>query len=271
MIQSLTSEQMQEMMKENNEADYLIVDVRQPEEYHLDHVPGSVNIPLDQVRFDPFVADPDRMLVFCCRHGVRSKVAALFAEDAGHDQDRLYHLEAGLEAYSGEILLALPRTDLFDTDASLVKMMETAIELEKGAFRFYSLSREKSREQALHPVFEKLAGDETAHARSVFNQMQQIAHQSIAFEDYFEHCSGRILEGGQSFDDAAAVFDDPSVSCMDLMELAVEIEYTAYDLYRTMAETAEDESVRGFFLRMAQAEKKHLEALAASLDLCAGS
>ena len=61
-----------------------IVDVRTPEEFSAGHVPGSINIPLNEV--------PDRVeelramakpLVLCCRSGVRSGNALAFLERHG--------------------------------------------------------------------------------------------------------------------------------------------------------------------------------------------
>lgn len=53
-----------------------IVDVRTPEEFAEGHVPGSVNIPLQELpeRLEEVKALP-MPLVLCCRSGTRSGVA----------------------------------------------------------------------------------------------------------------------------------------------------------------------------------------------------
>jgi len=64
-----------------------IVDVRTPEEYAEGHVPGSVNIPLDQL---PQRLDEVRLMqppiVLCCRSGARSGVAMGMLQAAGLKQ-----------------------------------------------------------------------------------------------------------------------------------------------------------------------------------------
>lgn len=61
-----------------------IVDVRTPEEFEGGHVPGSINIPLDEVpaRTSEFrtMATP---IVLCCRSGARSGQALLYLEAQG--------------------------------------------------------------------------------------------------------------------------------------------------------------------------------------------
>ena len=50
-----------------------ILDVRSPEEFNYGHVPGSVNIPIDQIeaRMDEVKA-LKKPLVLCCASGARS-------------------------------------------------------------------------------------------------------------------------------------------------------------------------------------------------------
>ena len=54
---------------------------------------------------------------------------------------------------------------------------------------------------------------------------------------------------------------------MGLIEMALDMENRAYDLYRTMADQAEDD-VREAFLTIAQAEKGHMGELVKAIDGC---
>jgi rubrerythrin len=51
----------------------------------------------------------------------------------------------------------------------------------------------------------------------------------------------------------------------EIVDLALGIEYAAFDLYRAMAEGIEDSDARQTFLAVAQAEKGHMRSLARSL------
>ena len=58
--------------------------------------------------------------------------------------------------------------------------------------------------------------------------------------------------------------------CLNLMEIAITIEYAAFDLYHTMAEKSTDETAREAFFSIAQQEKAHILALARAVAKCHG-
>ena len=62
----------------------LLLDVRTPEEFAEGHLPGALNIPVDQVakRLDE-VGPKDKPVVVYCRTGRRSGLAAVTLEKAG--------------------------------------------------------------------------------------------------------------------------------------------------------------------------------------------
>jgi len=63
------------MEEENN---YIILDVRTPEEFEEKHIPGAVNIPNEIIGADdiPELADKDQLILVYCRSGNRSKQAS---------------------------------------------------------------------------------------------------------------------------------------------------------------------------------------------------
>ena len=75
----ITSDQAVEMMKK--EKNYVIVDVRTPEEYKEGHIPNAINIPLDTI--DNYnsqnvenLKDKNQLIMLYCRSGRRSSEAA---------------------------------------------------------------------------------------------------------------------------------------------------------------------------------------------------
>lgn len=270
MIKGLSAKALQKMIKEEKEDEYLIVDVRQAEEYRLDHIPGSMNIPLPEIQFDPYIFDDDRKLIFCCTRAVRSKVAAIFVSEVGYDEKKLFYLKEGLFEYSGEILLEMPRVDLFYQDINSYAVMEKAIDFEKGAFRFYTLAKEKLAGTKIYPAMEKMAKDEIAHGKSIYNRLRKIDNIDLDFQTYFRTCKGQVLEGGKSFREIEEFLSKGSSNvCMDILDFAIELEYCAYDLYKIMAENTKSEQIKGIFFHLAQAEKKHLDQVINALELCA--
>ncbi len=54
----------------------LLVDVRTPGEFSAGHLPGAVNLPLDQLHRGAASLDPQRTVVLYCRSGNRSAYGA---------------------------------------------------------------------------------------------------------------------------------------------------------------------------------------------------
>lgn len=63
-----------------------VVDVRSPQEYSSGHLPGSVNIPLDQVksRLSKF-KKMEGPVILCCASGMRSSRATSMLKSEGID------------------------------------------------------------------------------------------------------------------------------------------------------------------------------------------
>jgi rhodanese-related sulfurtransferase len=75
----------------------LVVDVRDPVEFGVAHVPGAINIPLEELekRLDE-ISNDNGVLIYCI-NGSRTRQAepVLYA----HDIDKLYHLEGAFYAW----------------------------------------------------------------------------------------------------------------------------------------------------------------------------
>lgn len=59
-----------------------IVDVRSPAEFSDGHIPGAVNIPVDQLQ-DAISRFKGKTVITCCRSGARSDTAARILNAAG--------------------------------------------------------------------------------------------------------------------------------------------------------------------------------------------
>jgi rhodanese-related sulfurtransferase len=90
----VTVTQVKEMIENG---DVQLVDVAEPREYELRHLPGAVNISVHYVYPRRDELSPDRDIVFVCPIGVRSALACEMAAAAGFT--RLYNMEGGIEAW----------------------------------------------------------------------------------------------------------------------------------------------------------------------------
>lgn len=61
-----------------SESDYIILDVRRPDEFAAGHIPNAVNIPNESIGADEIdeLPDKDRLILVYCRSGNRSKQAS---------------------------------------------------------------------------------------------------------------------------------------------------------------------------------------------------
>lgn len=72
------------MMEE--ESEYLILDVRTPEEFEEKHIPGAVNVPNETISTEdiPELPDKGQLIFVYCRSGNRSKKASAKLADLGY-------------------------------------------------------------------------------------------------------------------------------------------------------------------------------------------
>jgi rhodanese-related sulfurtransferase len=84
----------------------LVLDVREPWEYALAHLPGSIHIPLGQLpgRVQELSSESD--IVAMCKSGGRSRRAAELLASAGFN--RVANLTGGIDAWTREIDPSLP-------------------------------------------------------------------------------------------------------------------------------------------------------------------
>ena len=73
---SISMEEAVKMMAE--ERDYIILDVRRPDEFESGHIPNAINIPNEIIGNDeiPELPNKDQLIMVYCRSGRRSKEAS---------------------------------------------------------------------------------------------------------------------------------------------------------------------------------------------------
>jgi rhodanese-related sulfurtransferase len=76
----------------------VLLDVREPWEFELARIEGSVLIPMSQLEGRFTELDPDAETVVICHHGNRSSYVTMALQQAGFES--VLNLEGGLDAYS---------------------------------------------------------------------------------------------------------------------------------------------------------------------------
>lgn len=97
----ISQDEAVKMMKE--QTDYLIVDVRRPDEFAEGHIAGAVNVPNETIEDEAADALPDKeqMLFIYCRSGNRSKEASQKLADMGYTN--VYEF-GGINTWEGRIV-----------------------------------------------------------------------------------------------------------------------------------------------------------------------
>ncbi len=93
----------------DREADFVLLDVREQDEYDLVHIEGARFLPMSQIqgRLDELSPLRDKRVVVHCHHGGRSDRVARWLRQQGffHAQNMV----GGIEAWATEIDPSLPR------------------------------------------------------------------------------------------------------------------------------------------------------------------
>ena len=265
----MTPEELKKYMEQRREGDYLIVDVRQPEEYTRGHIAGAKLFPIRELAANLASLPSGKDLIFYCHSGGRSAAAATLAVEEEVSNKDIYDLEGGIMAWDGTTVPDYPRVQVFDKSGSLSDLLLVAMDLEKGALRFYRHIEERFVSEPFSKIFGQLATAERAHAKAVYEHWKRTERQPPPFESVFENMKGEILEGGENLNDTVRRATDMAGNpCLNLIELALHIENAAFDLYRTMAEQTESKEAQDVFLSIAQAEKTHMKSLIDGVGQC---
>ncbi|MGH8280380.1 MAG: rhodanese-like domain-containing protein [Gammaproteobacteria bacterium] len=97
----------QEVVNLQAQAPVTLLDVRETWEYERVHLPGSVHIPMDDLRARLHELDAARTYVVVCHHGNRSRQVAAFLQSRGFSG--VINLSGGLEAWATSVAPDMPR------------------------------------------------------------------------------------------------------------------------------------------------------------------
>jgi len=266
----VSHEELKRYIDIRHENEYEIIDVRQPAEYETAHIPGASLKPLNHLIQSFSELPQDKDVIFYCHVGSRSQMAAMMAAEEEVFEKDIYTLDGGIVKWSGKALSEIPRIGSFSESKTLPNFLYVAMNMEKGAERFYRWICENYPSESFSQVFENLAVVETAHAKLIYKFYKEITGSQTPFEDFYAELAGDIVEGGEPLESCLMQISNITDRlCLTLLEFALDIEFSAYDLYRTLANRKADEpEMATAFLSIAQAEKTHMKMISAALDQC---
>lgn len=84
----------------------MLLDVREPWEFEICQIEGSVNIPMDQIPQQLPQLQAAAEIVVICHHGVRSQNVIRFLQQ--QSIDKLINLDGGVDAWAREVDSDMP-------------------------------------------------------------------------------------------------------------------------------------------------------------------
>ena len=97
----ISPQQLSEWIVDPNRRRPVLVDVREPWEFQICRIEGSVHIPMSTVPAGKDRLDPGAETVMICHHGSRSFQAGLFLGRAGFS--KVFNLSGGLDAWAKQV------------------------------------------------------------------------------------------------------------------------------------------------------------------------
>ena len=262
-IVNLDTEQLRSYLSEHREQDFILIDVREPSEYSRLHIPGARLIPFPLVEDEIPSLPKDKDLIFTCRAGIRSRAAATLARDKLDGKATIFSHTGGILSWNGKTVSGFPRVQAFGQLDDFTAVLTAGIDMEKGAWIFYHKILARFPNAPFTEAFVSLSQAETSHAQTLYNLLRGRDASVADFDTVFATATGEVLEGGatlqQAIDKLGKLEDNDPIS---LLEMALDIEYSAYDLYRRGAEMADDPEIKRILYGIAHAEKAHMRSLA---------
>lgn len=106
-MEQLSPLELQQWLADSSRAAPLLLDVREPHEYALCHIAGSLPLPLGELPARVGELDQNAEIVAICHHGMRSFRAGSFLEQAGFAH--VYNLQGGVDAWAHDVDPAMAR------------------------------------------------------------------------------------------------------------------------------------------------------------------
>jgi rhodanese-related sulfurtransferase/rubrerythrin len=263
-VANMTVDQLRQFISSHAEEDYVLVDVREPEEYGEEHIPGAQLVPLMDLLTGSATPKPARHVIFYCRSGARSmRGAQAFSSGA---PDRVYNLSGGIMAWRGETLKDFPNVKVFEDTEDLQDLLLRAMDLEKGAELLYGALLDPFKGTPQEALIQRLEDAEEGHARAIYGMLQKVSEEPPApFEELYGGMRGLMLESGEPLVKFTAWLASGTADRASVLELALDLELKAYDLYRNLAAKTDDPELKAAFLEIAATEQRHARTVTRGL------
>jgi len=260
-IESLSVTEAKEWVAGKKEDDFILLDVRQPEEYRTGHLPGAVFIPLPDLIDKVGEIDPAKAVLAYCRSGNRSRAAAAFLLSEGFSI--VYSMDGGINAWNGHVatgdyaegLLLLKGRETAE------ELMSLALALEEGSRMFYTSIAEVTSDAEAKSIFTAIAEAEAKHKTNILQAYTLVTGANVAEDILNREPLKGVMEGGVRIEDAIGYVKKQGNALFDMLEVAMQVETNSLDLYIKMFREIGNVNAKNIFGTLIEEEKLHLSRL----------
>ena len=260
-IETMNVDQAKEWFIGNKGSEFIILDVRQPEEYRSGHLPGAVFIPLPDLINKVGGLDHAKPIIAYCRSGNRSRAAAAFLLSDGFS--KVYSMDGGITAWNGQVA-----TGSYNEGLSMLEGRETAEELislamalEEGSRMFYVNVEELTLDTEAKNVLKTIAEAEEKHKTQILQAYKLITGENLTDDILNREPLSGIMEGGVRIDEVVSFLKGSDKTLLDILEVSMQLEINSLDLYIKILRTIEDAGAKKVFDILIEEEKNHLSKL----------
>jgi rhodanese-related sulfurtransferase/rubrerythrin len=267
-IKSLTPGEMRAIMDQDKVGEYLILDVRQPQEYQSGHIPGATLVPLGELEARQEELDRNKKIITYCRSGHRSMAAAIALCGLGFKG--VQHLDGGILNWTYETIAGIPeaRPWLITKKADVRDILVLAMKLEKGSHDFYTVASNKTSLTEVKDMFQMLADAEYGHMQKLYECAINLLGEGalLPLDKLQRELRVEHMEGGIEISSILAGVDGKVTNEMEALEIALEKEYMSYDFYKRASALVENPEAKALLHELALDERKHAGKLLEQLE-----
>lgn len=260
----ITQREAEEYMNSHPRDSYLLVDVRQPNEYEAGHLPGAQNTPLSTI-VEGRARLENKPIILYCRSGGRSRAASQWLKENGYSE--IYDIGSHIMAWQHNRVNGLDEIDIdiIPRDLNYTSAASLAYAMEEGLQKFYSKLASQSRFKPYHSLLSQLARFENTHKIKLLEGMTKKLGEDLNVAEV-KAKKDEIIECGQKCNEDMIEKLSKIENILDLLSFAMGIETQAFDFYSRLARQSKDPETKALFFEMADEEKEHLNIIAKEID-----
>ena len=175
------------------------------------------------------------------------------------DYPHIFNMSGGIIAYEGGKAFGDEAFGMeFFVSGDFTDVFRMSYAMEEGLRQLYLLLEEMCEDDAVKQLLIRLAQFEEGHKAKIEALFPDVPGEEAVSSD--------TLEGGFDRRQILDHFQDRHVGSSEVIELGMMLETQAYDLYSRLAEKADSDKTKAFFLFMVDEEKQHLKYLSREYD-----